>query len=86
MSTRNRLLIAVSALAFISAVAVAADGPNLGRVATPEEMAAWDVSIGPDGVGVRHLALARAWTDKRTGMSAFGGRADVTSECRYVAF
>jgi mono/diheme cytochrome c family protein len=52
MSTRNSLLIAVSALALISAVAVAADGPNLGRVATPEEIAAWDVSIGPDGVGL----------------------------------
>ena len=52
MSTRNSLLIAVSALAFISAVAVAADGPNLGRVATPEDIAAWDISIGPDGVGL----------------------------------
>jgi cytochrome c len=52
MSTRNSLLIAVSALALIPAVAVAADGPNLGRVATPEEIAAWDVSIGPDGVGL----------------------------------
>src|SRR5881394_1992495 len=52
MSTRNGLLIAVSALALFSAVAVAADGPNLGRVATPEEIAAWDVSIGPDGVGL----------------------------------
>src|SRR3954471_5490945 len=52
MSTRNSLLVAVSALALISAVAVAADGPNLGRVATPEEIAAWDVSIGPDGVGL----------------------------------
>src|SRR5260370_29577159 len=52
MSTGNSLLIAVSALALISAVAVAADGPNLGRVATPEEIAAWDVSIGPDGVGL----------------------------------
>jgi len=52
MSTRNSLLIAVSALSLISAVAVAADGPNLGRVATPEEIAAWDISIGPDGVGL----------------------------------
>ena len=52
MSMRNRLLIAVSALALISAGAVAADGPNLGRVATPEEIAAWDVSIGPDGAGL----------------------------------
>src|ERR1700716_4740505 len=52
MSTRNSLLIAVSALALISAVAAAAGGPNLGRVATPEEIAAWDVSIGPEGVGL----------------------------------
>src|SRR3977135_3671463 len=52
MSTRTILLIAVSALALVSAVAVAADGPNLGRVATPEEIATWDVSIGPDGVGL----------------------------------
>ena len=52
MSTRNTLLIAVSTLVLISAVAVAADGPNLGRVATPEEIAAWDVSIDPDGVGL----------------------------------
>jgi len=52
MSTRNTLLIAVSTLVLISAVAVAADGPNLGRVATPEEIAAWDVSIDPDGVSL----------------------------------
>lgn len=29
-----------------------AEGPNLGRVATPDEIAAWDISIGPDGVGL----------------------------------
>jgi len=52
MSTRNTLLIAVSTLVLTSAVAVAADGPNLGRVATPEEIAAWDVSIDPDGVSL----------------------------------
>src|SRR5205085_1562857 len=52
MSTRNSLLIAVCAFALISAVAVAAGGPNLGRVATPQEIAPWDVSIGPDGVGL----------------------------------
>src|SRR6058998_451707 len=52
MSTRNSLLVAVCAFAVVSAVAVAADGPNLGRVATPEEIAVWDISIGPDGVGL----------------------------------
>ena len=35
-----------------SAVAFAAESPNLGQLATPEEIAAWDISIGPDGVGL----------------------------------
>src|SRR5215472_1730408 len=29
-----------------------ADGPGLGRPATPEEIAVWDISIGPDGAGL----------------------------------
>jgi mono/diheme cytochrome c family protein len=54
MSMRNALLIAVSGLglAMASAGAIAAESPNLGRVATPEEIAPWDISIGPDGVGL----------------------------------
>ena len=52
MSTRNTFLIAASVLVLASVVASAADGPNLGRVATPEEIAAWDISIGPDGAGL----------------------------------
>ena len=51
MSTRSALLIAASGLAIASA-AFAAESPNLGRAATPEEIAAWDISIGPDGVGL----------------------------------
>jgi S-disulfanyl-L-cysteine oxidoreductase SoxD len=51
MSTRSAF-IAASVLAMASAVAFAAESPNLGRVATPEEIAAWDISIGPDGVGL----------------------------------
>jgi cytochrome c len=30
----------------------AAESPKLGRVATPDELAAWDISIGPDGAGL----------------------------------
>src|SRR5712691_10652186 len=52
MSIRNALLIAASGLATASAVAFAAESPSLGRVATPEEIAQWDISIGPDGVGL----------------------------------
>src|SRR5216117_1529689 len=29
-----------------------ADGPGLGRLAAPNEIAAWDISIGPDGAGL----------------------------------
>src|SRR3954471_4556664 len=52
MSTRSALLIAASGLAMASAAAFTAKSPNLGRAATPEEIAAWDISIGPDGVGL----------------------------------
>jgi len=50
MSMRDRLLVLCSALAF--SCSAAAESPNLGRVATPEEVAAWDISIGPDGAGL----------------------------------
>src|SRR6266571_6233186 len=51
MSTSSAILIAAPGFALTSAVAFAAEGPNLGRAATPEEIAASDISIGPDGVG-----------------------------------
>jgi len=50
MSMRE-LLIAAVGLALAGAAA-AADGPHLGRPATAEEIAAWDISIGPDGAGL----------------------------------
>ena len=52
MSMRSALLIAGSILATTPASAFAAESPNLGRAATPEEIAPWDISIGPDGVGL----------------------------------
>src|SRR5712672_3908367 len=52
MSMRSALLVAALGFTMASAVAFAAESPNLGRVATPEEIAAWDISIGPDGVGL----------------------------------
>jgi S-disulfanyl-L-cysteine oxidoreductase SoxD len=46
-----RLLIASAAL--ISATSgVLADGPNLGRVVSPEEIAIFDISIAPDGANL----------------------------------
>src|ERR1700732_5540420 len=52
MSIRNALPTAAAGHAMASAVAFATESPNLGRVATPEEIAPWDISIGPDGVGL----------------------------------
>lgn len=51
MSMRSRLLAAASALAVVSNAALA-ETPNLGRIAIPEEIASWDISIGPDGTGL----------------------------------
>ena len=46
-----RHLSAASALLFLSTAALA-QTPDLGRPATPEEIALWDISIGPDGAGL----------------------------------
>jgi cytochrome c len=51
----TRSLSALAALAILSAVAaaaLAADGPGLGRPATPTEIAPVDISIPPDGSGL----------------------------------
>jgi cytochrome c len=48
---RDRILAICSALA-LGCGAASAEGPNLGRAATPEDIAAWDISIGPDGAGL----------------------------------
>jgi S-disulfanyl-L-cysteine oxidoreductase SoxD len=51
MFTHSKRLI-VTAATFIAAGAALAESPNLGRVATPEEIASWDISIAPDGAGL----------------------------------
>jgi cytochrome c len=52
MSTRNAFLVAACGLALASVATSAAESPNLGRPATAEEIAGWDISIGPDGAGL----------------------------------
>jgi mono/diheme cytochrome c family protein len=49
MSMRSSLLVA-AALAFASGAA--AETPNLGQSVTEADLALWDISIGPDGVGL----------------------------------
>ena len=48
MFTHSHLLAVASVLAVVSNAALA-ENPNLGRIAAPEEIASWDISIGPDG-------------------------------------
>lgn len=53
MFTRKVAWTCVAASSFIALAAVdAQEGPRLGVPATPEQVAGWDVSIGPDGAGL----------------------------------
>lgn len=46
-----RIVAAVVGTAWLT-LAAAQEGPRLGIPATPEEIAGWDISIGPDGAGL----------------------------------
>jgi len=50
MSERGLIVVAASFAWF--ACAAAQEGPRLGVPATPEQVAGWDISIGPDGAGL----------------------------------
>ena len=56
MSTRDlaglALVVLVGGCAGAAVSPTSTEGPNLGRVATPTQIAAWDISVGPDGVGL----------------------------------
>ena len=56
----NRLVTAIASLLVLSSAALA-EGPGLGRVASADEIASWDISIGPDGTG---LPPGRATTNQ----------------------
>jgi cytochrome c len=72
MSTRKTF--AAAALATCLAACAAqtgkqGGGPNLGRAATPEELAAWDMSIPPSGAG-----LPQGSGTAREGASVYGAK------------
>src|SRR5215831_19475402 len=56
MSTRDlagvMLALVLGGCAGAGVTSAALEGPNLGREATPAQVAGWDISIGPDGVGL----------------------------------
>jgi S-disulfanyl-L-cysteine oxidoreductase SoxD len=49
MSTLSRFAVCAALLASLPALA---QTPRLGQPVTPADLAAWDISIGPDGVGL----------------------------------
>jgi S-disulfanyl-L-cysteine oxidoreductase SoxD len=50
MSMRSSLLVVAAALVFGSGAA--AETPNLGQSVAEADLALWDISVGPDGVGL----------------------------------
>jgi mono/diheme cytochrome c family protein len=53
MFTRSWLTVGIWMIAFVGCASpTTRETPNLGRVASPSEVAAWDVSIPPDGTGL----------------------------------
>jgi cytochrome c len=58
MSTRKVVALAAAAPALATALAIAlaggvsAQSPNLGKPISQEDLASWDISIGPDGAGL----------------------------------
>jgi len=53
MSTRSCLVVGICLMLIAGCATPTVTGtPNLGRVATPAEVAGWDVSIPPDGTGL----------------------------------
>jgi mono/diheme cytochrome c family protein len=56
MSTRDLACLALALVAggcaSMAANPSATDGPNLGSDATPAQIAGWDISVGPDGIGL----------------------------------
>ena len=52
MFTRRRVIPAVGLALCLATSAVAAEGPNLGKPFDAADIAAWDISIAPDGTGL----------------------------------
>ena len=52
MCTHKLFSALVSTILTFASIAVLAQGPNLGKPVSPDEVAAWDISILPDGTGL----------------------------------
>src|SRR5256885_14677362 len=79
MSTRDllrmTLALVLAGCASASATRGGLEGPNLGRAATPAQIAGWDISVGPDGAGLppgRGTPAAGATGDEQKGQARHG--------------
>jgi len=52
MSMRNLALVVAATAALGASCVLAEEGPNLGKPISQADLAAWDISIGPEGVGL----------------------------------
>ncbi len=52
MSMRKFVVAAAAALFALASPVFAQQSPNLGKPISPEDLASWDISIGPDGGGL----------------------------------
>jgi len=57
MSTRDLAWAVIALVALGCARATVVETPNLGRPATADQIAGWDISVGPDGVGPTAQAI-----------------------------
>jgi S-disulfanyl-L-cysteine oxidoreductase SoxD len=48
----SKIALAAAPILILLATAAFAEGPNLGKPIAPEDLASWDISIGPDGAGL----------------------------------
>jgi len=52
MSSLSRLPFVAALLVVIAGATLAQEKPRLGRVATPDEIASWDITVEPNGAGL----------------------------------
>jgi len=52
MSSHSRLAFVAALLVVIAGAAMAQEKPRFGRVATPDEIASWDITVEPNGAGL----------------------------------
>jgi cytochrome c len=52
MCLLDRLILSAAVILVVATPALAADEPHFGKPISPQDLAAWDISIGPDGAGL----------------------------------